>query len=143
MADATEIVREMVRAWNAHDADGVARYVSDDFVSESDTLPAPLHGPEAVRQEVHMYVRAFSDLRFEIEQLLSSGDYVTMRWTATGTHDGDLMGIPATHKHVVTHGCTVEEVRDGRAVREWVYWDSGNMLRQIGVIPGAPAVTSG
>src|SRR5260370_26366406 len=38
MADATDIVREMVNAWNAHDPDGVARYVSNDFVSESDTL---------------------------------------------------------------------------------------------------------
>ena len=93
MADATDIVREMINAWNAHDPDGVARHVSNDFVSESDTLPAAVRGPDAVRQEVEMYVRAFSDLHFEIEQMLSSGDYVTMRWTAVGTHDGELMGI--------------------------------------------------
>ncbi len=97
--------------------------------------PAAVRGPDAVRQEVQMYVRAFSDLRFEVEQILSSGDYVTMRWMATGTHDGELMGIPPTNKRVVTHGCTVEEVRNGKAVREWVYWDTGNLLRQIGVLP--------
>jgi hypothetical protein len=28
MADATDIVREMINAWNAHDPDGVARLVS-------------------------------------------------------------------------------------------------------------------
>src|SRR5258708_39927743 len=97
--------------------------------------PAAVRGPDAVRQEVQMYVRAFSDLRFEVEQILSSGDYVTMRWMATGTHDGELMGIPPTNKRVVTHGCTVEEVRNGKLVREWIYWDTGNLLRQIGVLP--------
>ena len=139
MADATQIVREMVDAWNAHDPDGVARYVSGDFVSESDTLPGPLRGPEAVRQEVQMYVRAFSDLHFDVEQILVSGDFVTMRWTATGTHDGELMGIPPTSKRVLTHGFTVEEAKNGTATREWVYWDTGNLLRQIGILPSLAA----
>jgi len=139
MADATDIVRESINAWNAHDPDGVARLVSNDFVSESDTMPTAVRGPDAVRQEVQMYVRAFSDLHFEVEQILSSGDYVTLRWIATGTHDGELMGIPATNKRVVTHGCTVEELRNGKLVREWVYWDTGNLLRQIGVLPSPAA----
>jgi len=132
MADAGDIVRERIEAWNAHDPDGVARLVSDDFVSESDTLPAALRGPAAVRQ---------ADLHFEVEQILASGDHVTLRWVATGTHGGELMGIPPTSKRVVTHGCTVEEVRNGKLVREWIYWDTGNLLRQIGVLPSpAPSV---
>ena len=135
MADAGDIVRESIKAWNAHDPDGVARLVSDDFVSESDTLPAALRGPEAVRQAVQMYVHAFPDLHFEVEQILASGDHVTVRWVATGTHGGELMGIPPTNRRVVTHGCTVEEVRNGKLVREWIYWDTGNLLRQIGVLP--------
>jgi steroid delta-isomerase-like uncharacterized protein len=135
MADAIDIVRESINAWNAHDPDGVARLVSNDFVSESDTLPAALRGPEAVRQVVQMYVQAFPDLHFEIEQTLAGGEYVTVRWLATGTHGGELMGIPPTNKRVATHGCTVEEVRNNKFVREWVYWDTGNLLRQIGVLP--------
>lgn len=78
MADAGDIVRESIEAWNAHDPDGVARLVSDDFVSESDTLPAALRGPEAVRQAAQMYVHAFPDLHFEVEQILASGDHVTL-----------------------------------------------------------------
>jgi predicted ester cyclase len=53
------------------------------------------------------------------------------------------MGIPPTNKRVVTHGCTVEEVKNGKAVREWVYWDTGNLLRQIGILPShAPTVAA-
>jgi len=87
-----------------------------------------------------MYMQAFPDLHFEIEQIFSSGDYVTLRWRATGTHRGELMGIPPTNRPAETHGCTVEEMRDGKMVREWVYWDTGNLLRQLGVLP-APAAS--
>jgi len=142
MADSMDIAREVIKAWNAHDPDGVARLVSNDYVSESDTLPAPLRGPEAVRQVVQMYLHAFPDLHFEIEQVFSSGNYVTLRWRATGTHRGELMGIAPTNRPAETHGCTVEEVRDGKIVREWAYWDTGSLLRQLGVLPSPAAAAA-
>lgn len=137
MADAIDIARASINAWNAHDPDGVARLVSNDFVSESDTLPAALRGPEAVRQVVQMYLHAFPDLHFEIEQIFAGGDHVTTRWRATGTHGGELMGIPPTNRHAITSGCTVTEVKNAKMVREWIYWDTGNLLRQLGVLPSA------
>lgn len=142
MADATDVVRQAINAWNAHDPDGVAKHFSKDVVSESDTLPSALHGPEGVKQSVKMYLAAFPDLHFEIEQMLASGNYVTTRWRATGTHRGELMGIPPTHKRAVTHGCTVEEIKNGKIAREWIYWDTGNLLRQIGVLPSSAAASS-
>jgi hypothetical protein len=30
----------------------------------------------------------------------------------------------------------VAEVRNGKVVRTWVYWDTGHLLRQLGVMPG-------
>jgi steroid delta-isomerase-like uncharacterized protein len=141
MADAIDIVRKSIEAWNAHDANGVAALVSSDYMFESDTVPAPLRGPDGVRQLVEMYVRAFPDIRVEIVETLISGDHVTTRWRATGIHGGDLMGIPATHRHVVTNGCNISEVRNGKVVRESSYWDTGNLLRQLGVLP-APSVAS-
>jgi predicted ester cyclase len=52
------------------------------------------------------------------------------------THNGDLMGIPPTRRRGETHGCSVVEIRDGKAVRTWVYWDTAHLLRQLGVMPG-------
>ena len=48
MADAIDIVRKSIDAWNAHDANGVAALVSNDYMFESDTVPAPLRGPDGV-----------------------------------------------------------------------------------------------
>jgi predicted ester cyclase len=72
---------------------------------------------------------------YSIDQMIASGDYVVTRYTATGTHKGDLAGIPPTGRHAETHGCTVGEIKDGKIIRQWIYWDTGHLLRQLGVMP--------
>jgi predicted ester cyclase len=67
----------------------------------------------------------------------SEGEFVTTRWTATGTRGGTLMGIPPTNRRAVTHGCTVGQFKNGKSVHDWIYWDTANLLRQLGVTPGA------
>jgi predicted ester cyclase len=44
----------------------------------------------------------FPDLRVSIEDLLTDGDRFASRATVTGTHTGDLMGMPATGSKPVT-----------------------------------------
>ena len=135
--DNLRLARESVEAWNAHDPNRLAKIVDDTFVAESDTLPAAVNGPEGLAQFMSVYVTAFPNLQFEIEQQLADGDFVVTRWVATGTHGGVLMDIPPTSRRVVTRGCTVSEFRNGKTVHDWIYWDSGNLLRQLGVLPGS------
>ena len=40
------------------------------------------------------------DAELEVEVLVAEGDRVVTRWTGTGTHEGELMGIPATGNRV-------------------------------------------
>ena len=84
-----------------------------------------------------MYLTAFPDLRFSIYQLLPSGDYAVTRYTARGTHRGDLMGIAPTNRRAETYGCTIAEIKNGKIIRSWVYWDTGHLLRQLGVMPAS------
>ena len=129
-------VREVFEAWNAHDPDRLANLVDASYVAESDTIPAPVKGRDGLRDFIKVYIAGFPDLRLEVEQVLTSGDFAVSRWKATGTHRGVLMGIPPTNRQSVTHGCTVSQFRDGKTVHDWIYWDVANMLRQLGVMPG-------
>ncbi len=138
-----QVVRKSFEAWNAHDGDRLVALLDEGFISESDTLAAPVRGREAQRQVMEMYVRAFPDLHFEIEQLLASGEYVISRWHVIGTHKGELMGIPPTNRRGEgIHGCTVGELKNGKIAREWVYWDVASLLRQLGVMPAPTAATA-
>jgi predicted ester cyclase len=71
----------------------------------------------------------------DIDQMIASGDFVVSRYTATGTHQGELGGLPATSRRVKVNVCTVNELRGERIVRSWVYWDSAHLLRQLGALP--------
>jgi steroid delta-isomerase-like uncharacterized protein len=125
----------VIEAWNAHDPDRLTKLVDEKWLAESDTIPAPVNGREGARQFMQTYITAFPDLRLDVDQMLASEEFVVTRWTATGTHRGVLMGIPPTNRKTVTHGCTVVQFKNGKAVHDWVYWDTGNLLRQLGVLP--------
>ena len=89
------------------------------------------------------FTTGFPDLHFTIEELISEGDKVVMRWTLRGTHRGNLRGLPATGRTVAVTGQVIDRVVDGRVVEEWVDYDTAGLLRQLGfalVVPaGAPA----
>ncbi|MGH7324670.1 MAG: ester cyclase [Candidatus Rokuibacteriota bacterium] len=140
--DNARIVQELFDAWNSHDPDGLAKLLDDEYVEESDTLPGPIRGREGARQVMLMYVRAFPDLRLSIARLLPSGEHVTVCWQATGTHKGELMGIAPTNRWAETHGCSVVQLRNGKVLNSWIYWDTGNLLRQLGVLPGPSQASS-
>jgi len=134
--DNLRIARQAFDAWNAHDPERYVKNLDEKWRAESDTLPAPLSGRAAARDFMKLYVTAFPDLHFNIDQMLASGDFVVTRWTATGTHRGPLMSVQPTNRKSVTHGCSVTEFRNSKQIHDWIYWDLANMLRQLGVMPG-------
>ena len=94
-----------------------------------------LRGSQAYDQFAIMYRTAFPDLRFNMEDLIAAGNKVVQRWTASGTHEGELMGIPATGKHVSNTGISIYRLAGSVIVEEWVNWSALSMLQQLGVIP--------
>jgi steroid delta-isomerase-like uncharacterized protein len=108
-----------------------------------DELVAPNHvnhtdnirGPEEYKQFITMFRTAFPDLHFTIEDQLAEGDKALHRWVATGTHQGELMGIPPTGKQIRITGMFVGRIVDGKIVEEWGNWDKLGMLQQLGAIP--------
>jgi predicted ester cyclase len=82
-----------------------------------------------------MFLSAFPDTKMTIEDQLAEGDKVTTRWTATGTHTGELMGIPATGKAVTVTGFDITRYSGGKSVEHWGQFDQMGMMQQLGVIP--------
>ena len=104
--------------------------------SNHDWVSTPWRGPEGYKRMMRMYLSAFPDLHIEVEQMLGVADFVITRWHATGTHQGELMGVRPTDRHADVHGCNVTKFREGKMVQAWVYWDRGHLLEQLGVLPG-------
>ena len=88
-----------------------------------------------------MYRSAFPDMQLTIEDQIAEGDKVVTRWTARGTHQGELMGIPPTGKQATVTGITVGRVANGKFVESWSNFDALGMMQQLGVVP-VPGQTS-
>lgn len=98
----------------------------------TDDTGATMRGPEAFLAFYERIIGAFPDIKVTIEDGFSSADKVVVRWSATMTHQGGHLGIPASQKPVVLHGITIARVENGQVIEAWDQWDKLGMLQQIG-----------
>ena len=96
---------------------------------------------EGFKQFNSVFRSAFPDLRITQDDVIAEGDKVVTRFTAHGTHQGELQGIAPTGKPVTVTGIETMRVSGGKIVEGWVEFDQLGMLQQLGVIP-APGQTS-
>jgi steroid delta-isomerase-like uncharacterized protein len=135
-AEMSELVERLTDAWNRHDPDAVAACYAPDAVSRDVTLGEPLHGRQAIRNAAAMYMQAFPDVAFEIRRIACDGDVLCEEWRATGTHDGDLMGLAPSGRPSRVDGCnTITVGPDGLIHSEMTYWDAAGLYRQLGALP--------
>jgi steroid delta-isomerase-like uncharacterized protein len=135
-ADTKAIARRFLEeAFNSGNLDVVNELVAPEFVNHDAALPEPTVGIEAAKASIAGYREAFPDLRLTIEQQLAEGEYVTTRWSARGTHQGNLMGMAPTGKQATVTGITIDRIVSGRFVESWTNWDTLGLMQQLGVIP--------
>jgi predicted ester cyclase len=66
-----------------------------------------------------------------------AGDRVIARWTGSGTHVGELMGITPTERPIEVDAISVFRIADGKIAEEWTVWDALGLLQQVGAVPAA------
>jgi steroid delta-isomerase-like uncharacterized protein len=110
--------------------------VSEDFTSHGPQAP-PADGPDGVRDRVAVYQDALEG-HWNVEEIIGAGDHVVARWTGTGTHVGELMGIEPTGRHISVDAISLFRIADGKIAEEWTVWDALGLLQQVGAVP-APA----
>jgi len=92
-------------------------------------------GPAAFRAVISRLRSGMPDLTYTLDELVSSGDLVSVRWHMRGTHTGTLNGYPPTHKTLENTGMAIFELREGKVVRGSLETDRLGFLQQLGVLP--------
>jgi steroid delta-isomerase-like uncharacterized protein len=91
-------------------------------------------GPEGARQRANIYVTAIPDARLTGEQWAVDGDVVVLRWTFSGTHTGELLGMPPTGRPVTTTGMCMFRFEGDKIAETWNSYDALGFLRQLGLV---------
>jgi len=127
------IVRRFVNeVINNGDYSALQELVHPDYLYRSPDQE--LRGTDALKSIFTAYRSGLADLNVSIDDLVVSGDRVMIRTTLTGTHTGDLMGMPATGKQLTVPGLVLSRLQDGMIVEEWEILDMLGMFQQLGVV---------
>jgi steroid delta-isomerase-like uncharacterized protein len=110
-----------------------------------------LQGPEGFKQYVAGYRAAFPDIHWTVEDQIAEGEMVVTRLTGTGTHQGEIMGIPPTDLQVTATAIATVRIAEGKIQESWTSWDALGLMQQLGVMPqtytdpswGAPSEVTG
>jgi len=97
-------------------------------------------GPRGIAAFADRIRTAFPDTDIVVEDAFGIDDKVAARWSATMTHSGDGVGVPATGKRVTITGMSIARIVDGKIVEGWDNWDRLAMLEQIGAYSPPEAV---
>jgi len=106
-----------------------------DVVMYHPSSPEPIRGLEAVRGFLGVFRTGMPDLTLKAEDVAGDGDRVAARWSARGTHTGEMFGIPPTGNSIEIHGISFLRFADGKIAEDWVEENTLSVLQQLGVVP--------
>ncbi len=125
-------VEAYLDALNAHDADAIAARVTPDFHNEhTSQLGTSLHGRSAYRERLTGFLDRFTDLHYEIEDLIAAGDRASVAYRMTFR----AAGSDGVRRPIVIRGVFRFTVRDGLIAHRVDYWDGLEYQRQVEADP--------
>jgi steroid delta-isomerase-like uncharacterized protein len=142
MADHREIARRILETFNTGDFDAIEGTIKPDCIMhDPQSSSTDQRGMDVIRSQISLYRGAFPDLAMTVDAQYEDGDVLISRWTATGTHTGDLPMLPATGRRSTVTGIAIDRFEGDQIAESWNNWDTLGMLQQLGAIP-APDTAS-
>ena len=134
-----KVATAFFEAWNAGDLAPATRYESETFQSEAPGIPGSMDSAHNLAYNQN-FLTAFRGSKFAVLLTVAQGDYVVIHWKATGVHNGPLTSpsgasIPPTGKPATLVGSTTSQIRNGKIVHSWTFWDMTSLLGQLGLMP--------
>lgn len=125
------VVEKLVQAWNSGQLSEMMQLWDVAMVhhGRAGALPA-----EEVGREMARFVRAFPDIRIDVEDMVAEDDLVSTRLTVTATHSGPYMDVRPTGRRVSCALMGQLRIRDGKVVEHWGVADTLHLLEQIGLV---------
>ncbi len=113
------IVRAFIdTAFNQHQANRAGEYMAPDIKWHGGTL-GTVEGRDNFVGLIGAIVSALPDLNNVEQDIIAERDIVSVRAVVDGTHKGDLLGIPASGRHVRWDAVDVYRLVDGKIAEEW------------------------
>jgi steroid delta-isomerase-like uncharacterized protein len=131
--EAKVIAQRVMEQLDQRDLDGLLALCADNAIWHG-FAPQPLDNA-GYRQAISVFLDAYPDSRFPIDDVIAEGNKVAVRHRLCGTHRAAFQGIPPTGKPVNVRAIATFHVADGKIAETWLDADLLGMLQQLGTIP--------
>ena len=132
-----ELIGQVYDLLNARDLDAAFALYTSDYVYHGPG-GQELRGRDGIRGLWSQFFAAFPDLHASVEEVISEGDRVAVRWTIRGTHKGEFAGIAPTNRQIELPIMELFRISDGQLAEAWDQYDRLHLLEQLDAVP-APA----
>jgi predicted ester cyclase len=133
---AGDVVRQAYKHWNAGDGNGWRGLAAGDCEVEA-SGGFTGKGPDGFAAIYELWHDAFPDCSLTMRELVTDGDRAMAEATFTGTHTGVLRTpageVAPTGRRVDVDYVDAWQIRDGKVVRDRVYFDEVELLTQLGI----------
>jgi predicted ester cyclase len=131
VATAREFVAQVL---NGHDPERARDFFTADVVWHGGAL-GTVNGVDTVVPLLGGFISALTDIDAAEQDVIASGDLVALRLVVNATHTGNLLGVPATDRHIQWDAVDIYRVTDDRRISEqWAFEDLAAILSQAGAI---------
>jgi steroid delta-isomerase-like uncharacterized protein len=131
------IERYWAEVWTAGGEAAVPDLLAEDEIHHwgvgGDTV-----GLEDFTERLRLFLTAFPDIAFTVDQLVAEGDLVVSRWTARATHQGLWLGVEASGTPVEWTGTNTFRIACGKIAESWGNADHLGLLNQLGDVAVVP-----
>ncbi len=114
--------------------EATGKYFHEDVVEQ---VPLPGQGPglDGLMDALRGLRVAFPDMHWNVEEQIEEGDRVVTRFVWTGTHRGEIFGVPATGRSVTVWGVVIDRFVGDKVKETRIIMDSMGLMAQLGVLP--------
>jgi predicted ester cyclase len=117
------------QVWNQGRREAIAEMVAPDAVIHDGNIDAS--GPEGFYPFYDRLRAALSEIHVNVQDTFAEGDKLCVRWSCTGKHTGDGLGVAPTGKTIHVTGISILRVAGDLLVEGWQNWDMLGILEQI------------
>jgi predicted ester cyclase len=131
-------IETLYRAFSDQDPDLLDLAVVPDW-QDIPLAPGQGPGPEGLKPLILGFAQAFPDIAIEVLEIVGTRGRAAVRARITGTHRGEIFGIPPTGRKVEIALHEFHHLKDGRVTHTWHLEDWFGMLHQLDAWPSAVA----
>ena len=138
LGDNIRLVRNVIDALNTGDTSKVSDFISPNYFnheSQMDPVRSKMRGPQEFIDTVDNIRKAFSDLKYELTDSITSNEKVISIVSVRGKHTGRFFGfIPPTGNKISFQAVHIFTIDDGKIAEHMAIRDDLALMYQLGVV---------